>query len=383
MTGKMEVYSKKVIVAGHICLDVAPVFDVPQGGISDLLVPGRLLPMDGIDIHTGGCVANTGLAMKLLGADVTLLGKIGRDEFGSLVLQILQKYGYDGSSDMIISEGDTTSYSVVLNVPGNDRIFLHDPAANNTFCSDDVDFAEREDTALFHFGYPPLMARMYESDGEELVKLFQKASRMGIATSLDLAAVDGNGPAGEADWKRILERVIPYVDFFLPSAEELCYMLDRERFDEWRKRAGGDDITKHLDIMRDVKPLADQLMRMGAKVVLIKCGVAGLYYQTASADVLSGIGKNAGLRIQDWCGREGLEACYIPDCVRSSTGAGDTCIAAFLTAMLEQKKFERCIQLAAAAGSCCVTSYDALSGLISLEKMEEKIEAGWQKMGRQ
>ena len=99
----MEGHSKKVIVAGHICLDVAPVFDVANGSISELLVPGRLLPMDGIDIHTGGCVANTGLAMKLLGADVTLLGKIGRDEFGSLVLHILQKYGYDGVGDMIMS----------------------------------------------------------------------------------------------------------------------------------------------------------------------------------------------------------------------------------------------------------------------------------------
>lgn len=380
---QMEGHSKKVIVAGHICLDVAPVFDVANGSISELLVPGRLLPMDGIDIHTGGCVANTGLAMKLLGADVTLLGKIGRDEFGSLVLQILQKYGYDGVGDMIMSEEDSTSYSVVLNVPGNDRIFLHDPAANNTFCSDDVDFTGREDTALFHFGYPPLMARMCEKDGEELVNLFRRASQLGIATSLDLAAVDGNGPAGQADWKRILERVVPYVDFFLPSAEELCYMLDRERFDEWRKRAGGDDITKRLDIMRDVKPLADQMMQMGAKVILIKCGVAGLYYQTSGAEVLTGIGKNAGINIPDWCGKEGLEECYTPDCVRSSTGAGDTCIAAFLTAMLKQKGLQRCIQLAAAAGACCVTSYDALGGLIPLEAMEEKIDAGWEKMNEQ
>lgn len=371
--------NKKAIVAGHICLDVTPVFTGGTAAISEIMLPGRLIQMNGIDIHTGGCVANTGLALKLFGAEVRLLGKIGRDEFGSLILQILQKYGYDGSEDMIVSDSDATSYSVVLNVPGNDRIFLHDPGANHTFCSRDVDFDGREDTALFHFGYPPLMARMYEGDGAELAELFRRASRAGISTSLDMSAIDENGSAGKADWYRILKNVIPYVDFFLPSAEELCFMLDRERFQKWRNRAAGDDITKYIDMERDVKPLADELISMGAKVVLIKCGVAGLYYRTADADTISRIGENTGIDVEDWADREGHESCYVPERVLSSTGAGDTCIAAFLAAMLQKKKFLRCIQLAAGAGACCVTGYGALEGLISLEEMEQKIDAGWAK----
>ena len=65
---------KKVIVAGHICLDITPIF--PEGRASrleDVLSPGKLIQMGDFDIHTGGAVANTGLAMKLLGADVTLM----------------------------------------------------------------------------------------------------------------------------------------------------------------------------------------------------------------------------------------------------------------------------------------------------------------------
>ena len=38
--------------------------------------------MEGADIHTGGSVANTGTAMKLLGADVRLAGMVGDDDFG-------------------------------------------------------------------------------------------------------------------------------------------------------------------------------------------------------------------------------------------------------------------------------------------------------------
>ncbi|MGN0961959.1 MAG: carbohydrate kinase family protein, partial [Clostridia bacterium] len=105
--------------------------------------------------------------------------------------------------------------------------------------------------ALFHFGYPPLMARMYAEDGKELVQLFRRAKETGAATSLDMASVDPDSPEGHIDWKKILERVIPYVDFFVPSLEELCFMLDRSRYYEWIRRAVGGDVTEHLDIVRD------------------------------------------------------------------------------------------------------------------------------------
>ena len=69
---------KKVIAAGHICLDITPVFDQGKkaANIGDLLKPGQLIHMQEADVHTGGSVANTGLAMKILGADVSLMGKI-------------------------------------------------------------------------------------------------------------------------------------------------------------------------------------------------------------------------------------------------------------------------------------------------------------------
>ena len=75
---------KKIIAAGHVCLDITPVFQgnrrIDQPG--DILAPGKLIQMGKADVHTGGSVANTGLAMKILGADVTLMGKIGKDNRG-------------------------------------------------------------------------------------------------------------------------------------------------------------------------------------------------------------------------------------------------------------------------------------------------------------
>ena len=56
---------KKIIAAGHICLDITPVFPEQKvENIGDIMVPGKLIQMGSADVHTGGAVANTGLAMK-------------------------------------------------------------------------------------------------------------------------------------------------------------------------------------------------------------------------------------------------------------------------------------------------------------------------------
>ena len=67
---------------------------------------------------------------------------------------------------------------------------------------------------MFHFGYPPLMRSMYENDGAELVEIMKRAKAAGAATSLDMAAVDPDAQAGRADWEKILECVMPFVDFY-------------------------------------------------------------------------------------------------------------------------------------------------------------------------
>lgn len=369
---------KKVIAAGHICLDITPIFPGKKNKLlSDVLAPGKLLNVGEADVHTGGSVANTGLAMKILGADVTLMGKVGDDAFGGMVKSILDKY--DAGDGLIVAEGESTSYSVILAIPGIDRIFLHNTGANDTFCAEDIPKDALKEAALFHFGYPPLMKSMYKNDGEELIKLMKLAKECGAATSLDFASIDPNAEAGAADWEKILEEVIPYVDFLVPSVEELCYMLDKERFQEWQERAAGRDITEILDLEKDVKPLADQCMDFGAKVLLIKCGAPGMYYRTADKLSMWELCKGLELSMEEWADKEGFEKSYKPEKVLSGTGAGDTSIAAFLTAALEGYSLEKALQLATATGASCVEAYDALSGLKSFEELEEKINAGWAK----
>ena len=188
------VANKRAVAAGHICIDITPLF--PKGSAGEagrILAPGRLVQMDGVDIHPGGAVANTGLAMKRLGVDVRLMGKIGKDELGALILKRLEEHG--AAEGMILSDQEKTSYSVVLAIPGIDRIFLHDPGANVTFSGSDLDFEAIKGADLFHFGYPTLMRRMYQNQGEELARMFRRIKEGGTAISLDMAAID---PSSEA-----------------------------------------------------------------------------------------------------------------------------------------------------------------------------------------
>ncbi|HIR92081.1 MAG TPA: carbohydrate kinase family protein [Candidatus Egerieimonas intestinavium] len=368
---------KKAVVAGHICLDITPAFEgEKRSRLEEILSPGKLAEVGEANIHCGGAVSNTGLAMKALGAEVSLVGKIGDDDFGRVLRSQLDEYGC--GKGLVVSQEDSTGYTIVLAIPGIDRIFLHNSGANNGFSGEDVPEAELENGALFHFGYPTVMRKLYENDGEELVRMYRAMKQRGIATSLDMAAVDPNSPAGKVDWKKVLSRVLPYVDFFVPSVEELCFMLDRERYEAWSKRTSG-DVTEVLSLREDIRPLADQVMEMGAKVLLIKCGAPGIYYRTAHREILKGVGPRVELDADLWSSREGFEKSYRPRRIRSGTGAGDTTIAAFLTGMLEGMTLEQCLQLAAAAGASCVAEYDALSGIPSLEKLMEKIAGGWEK----
>ncbi|MCR5734191.1 MAG: carbohydrate kinase family protein [Lachnospiraceae bacterium] len=364
----------KIIAAGHICLDITPVFpETVRGQTTEVLLqPGKLIHMAGANVHTGGSVANTGLALKKLGNDVILLGKIGRDAFGSMVKSIA---AFHGTGGLIEDDFCATSYSVVLAIPGQDRIFLHDPGANDSFLNSDIPEEALEEAVLFHFGYPPLMKRMYADEGRELEEMFRRMKEHEIATSLDFAAIDPHSEAAKADWRTILQRVLPYVDFFVPSFEELCFMLDRERYHRLNQ---GKDMTEGLDLQAEAMPLAEELIRLGCRAVLIKCGTSGMIYKTSDLDAMKTTGRRLGLDAACWANQAGIQPCFKADIVRSGTGAGDTSIAAFLTAICRGYDPAMCVALASAEGACCVTTYDALSGLKTIEELVEKIDSGWQ-----
>ena len=367
--------SPSAVVAGHICLDIIPGLEgLPPGQFEALFQPGHLILIGPATFSTGGPVSNTGLALHKLGIPTRLMGKIGDDLFGRAIQNIVASYDPALANGMIVDPTSSTSYTLIVSPPGVDRLFLHNIGANDTFCAADVDYEKVAQADLLHFGYPPVMKRMYENDGAEMVRLFQRAKAAGVITSLDMTFPDPTSPGGKANWRLILSATLPYVDVFLPSIEELLFVLHRPEYERLEKAGGG-------SILGQVTPeiLAEasaELLRMGVKIVVLKLGDRGLYLRTARAELLEGLGHAGLVDSQAWGNLELWAPCFQVEVV-GTTGSGDATIAGFLSGLLRGLDPYQTMTAAVAVGACNVEAADALSGLCTWEDTLRRVEAGW------
>jgi sugar/nucleoside kinase (ribokinase family) len=368
----------EAVVAGHICLDIIPdLSHIAAGRFQQMLQPGRLLEIGPATFSTGGAVPNTGLALSKLGIKARLMGKIGEDAFGQAIRQIVSSFGKSLADDMIVDPASSTSYTFIISPPGVDRMFLHSPGANDTFTADDVLYDALSVARLFHFGYPPILRRMYQDGGAQLVQVFRRAKETGVTTSLDMALPDPNSAAGRADWVSILGQTLPYVDIFVPSIEEILYMLRRDAYHGLWQHAQDGDILPLIapELLSD---LSAQLFDMGVKIVVLKLGDRGLYVRTASTDRLVMLGRAAPSDQPRWANTELWAPCFRANLV-GTTGSGDATIAGFLSALLRDLSPEMAATAAVAVGACNVEAADALSGLRTWEETMQRIAGGWAK----
>jgi sugar/nucleoside kinase (ribokinase family) len=68
-----------------VCLGIM-VADVVGRPLRGLPERGRLVLVDEMELHTGGCAVNTGTALARLGLPVEVVGRIGTDPFGDFIL---------------------------------------------------------------------------------------------------------------------------------------------------------------------------------------------------------------------------------------------------------------------------------------------------------
>lgn len=270
----MDKASPTFIVAGHVDTDIHPAMPSLRDGLQALLVPGKLVEVGPAHVTTGGAVSNTGLALHRLGFTARLVGKVGNDAFGFMVLDNYRRVGERLADNMIVDPTAATAYSICITPPGVDRMFWHCPGANHTFCSADVTDEQLRDGDLFHFGYPPLMRRMYAAEGAELVTLFKRAKAAGLTTSLDMTLPDPDSESGRLDWPAILGRVLPYVDLFVPSLDEIAFMLDPVRGPRIREQSAAGAPLGGCDA-GEVQRLCARLTDMGTAVVMLKLGQQG------------------------------------------------------------------------------------------------------------
>lgn len=283
--------------------------------------PGQLVDTGPSVLSTGGAVSNVGLALKKLGSEVVLVAKIGEDALGDAIGRFIRGYG-EGLTDRISRTSIAqSSYSIVISQARRDRTFLHHPGCNHYFGSDDVNFDDLPPAEWFHFGYPPLMRRMYADGGEELADIFSRAKLAGMTTSLDMSLPDAAGESGRAPWPQILRKVLPVVDFFMPSQDEAVIVTN------------------------SANP-AQQALDWGAKNVILKCGEDGLRWSNGND-----------------CHHQPVFNVNVV----GTTGSGDATIAGIIYGMTNGYSIQESLKIGCAVGACCCEASDAISGIPNWE----------------
>lgn len=216
--------------------------------------------------HPGGAVANAAVALTRLGGSARFVGKLARDSFGRMLLQVLQEYAVDTRFTLTTAQGQTTLALVTLQAEGQREFtFYRQRTADTLLEPGELDARAWEDVALCHAG-SVLLAQ--EPARSATLAAIEQTRQRRLAVSFDVNARPALWPS-EAELRATLDQVIAGVDLLKCSAEE-AHFLDPVR-------PGPLDPTDATGLQE----LARTLQARGPTLVIITRGALGAVLCTA------------------------------------------------------------------------------------------------------
>ncbi len=240
-----------------------------------------------VDVMPGGAAANVAVWARRLGADVSLVGKVGDDTLGTLMLAHLRAEGVDRR--VITVPGGLSTRVGILVSPDGEHSFVIDHTKVLRFDDGDAPSSLLDSADAVYFnGYDIFLARSTAF----LEPLLAEARRRGIPVAFDPSSFALIAAYGA---ERLFRGVGP-IDVLLANDAE-------------------------AEILRAGRPLAELTTR--AALVVVKRGAAGASARTGAAE---------------WSA--GAERVSVVD----TTGAGDGFDAAFLVEYLKARDVEAALQ---------------------------------------
>ncbi len=357
-----------VVVAGHIALDILP--DMSMLAPHQVIEAGKVYEIGAISYSTGGAVSNTGLALHRLGVAVDLLAAVGDDWVGSAIIDYVRGFGADLSDHFQVTPGAASPYTVVIEPLNHDRTLLTNTGVYQDYDLRNIDLERVAAAKLFHLGYPTLLPRLYANDGDGFLTLLRAVKDTGVVISIDMSLPPPDSPSGRAGWRAILNRCLPYVDIFVPSIEEIMFMLRRPDWERW-----GSQLFERLDADY-LAGLAADLLSMGVGIAGFKLGARGLYLQAAADPDRLVFLNDLGAAPAQWTGAAVWQPAFQVDVV-GTTGAGDAAYAGLLAALTRGYGPRQCARRACAVAACNIEAADATSGVRAWAETEARLAAGW------
>ncbi len=202
-----------ITIAGELNLDLI-LYGIP----AEMLTERELLATD-FQVTLGSSSAIVAHNAATIGAKVAFSTLVGSDDFGRLAVERLSVVGVDTSHT---KWHKTIATGVTLLLPhGDRRHILTFPGTIAELTVADLDFEFLLQARHFHLSSLYLQRGL----GADLPDLLRRLKQAGLTISLDT----NDDP--DDRWGFPLKEVLPYVDVFLPSEDEICRMTRSSNLD--------------------------------------------------------------------------------------------------------------------------------------------------------
>ena len=319
----MTMKTYDVVALGELLIDFAP-HSVNEGGYPVL------------SANPGGAPGNFLAALNMYGCKTAMIGKVGDDMFGRLLVRTLQDAGIETKGVVMDKNQFTTLAFVSLDKSGNrDFSFARKPGADTCLTPDEINESLITDARVFHFGTLSLTNEPAASATRKAIEL---AKKHGLIISLD---PNLRKPLwqNEADAKAAMEWSLRQADIVKISDEEIEFLWGLS------PEAGGKKL----------------LNEYGVSLAYITLGPKGCYAVTASHSVT--VNSPAGIRVMD------------------TTGAGDIFGGSAMSQFLQYKKspadlseaeLTQIVRFACTAASLSTQKHGGITSVPTLPEVQEK-----------
>ena len=290
-----------------------------------------------MEAHPGGAPANFLAALNQYGYKTAMLGKVGNDTFGKLLLGTLEKAGIE-TKGMIVSDDVFTTLAFVTLDESGDRefSFARKPGADTQIAFEEIDLSLVDEAKVLHFGTLSLTDEPARTATYRLVEYAKNHGK--------LVTYDPN--LRKPLWKNLEEAKeqllwgLQYADVVKISDEEVEFLFGLD------PKAGAEHI----------------LQRYGVKLVFVTCGADGCVFQnkTCSGHV------------------PGLSGISVVD----TTGAGDIFGGSAVSQLLKYEKapevlnedeLRQIVRFACTAAGLSTTKPGGISSVPALEQVLERM----------
>ena len=298
---------RKILVLGNSNVDL--VFKIPR-----FHHPGETILAEGQVTLFGGKGANQAITAKRLGGNVYFITKLGNDVHGESYRHHLIKNGLDPKLILKDKKLPTRMAVIELTPKGENRIvaFL---GANSSLSVNDLNRLQQ------YWRGVDVFVTQLETPLPTVERGLKMAKDQGGLTLLN--------PSPPAQLSRYF---LSMVDFIVPNEIEAQSLTGLK----W----------KHD---RDIRKMAERLLKMGVKNVAITLGPKGLFFKNRSEELWMGAFK---VKVID------------------TTAAGDAFLGALVTGLAENKPIQEALRFANAAGALATTKLGAQPSLPSKKDLD-------------